>query len=94
MPTCEPGEAVMLAFMLVALGVTVANWRRVRGWSCARLAGVWFGLWLLASALSLMHSSLGGAWLEAAEHTCHALAAMLVLFAIKNLARAEGGAAS
>ena len=62
MPGYEMGELVTLALMLVALGVTVANWREAKAWGFARLAVAWFALWLVATVLTVVE---GFAWHDA-----------------------------
>lgn len=84
MPGYEPGEMVTLALMLIALGVTVGSWRQARAWRFARLAVAWFALWLVATVLTVAEHFAWHDPLNAIEHTCHVVAAVLALLAVRD----------
>lgn len=89
-PTYEPAELVMLALMLVALGVTLAYWSYIRQWRFARLACLWFVIRLAASVFTVAEGRVWNVGLNVMEHSCYALAAVVAVVALTELARFSG----
>jgi len=90
MPSYEPAELVMLALMLVALGVTLAYWPSLRQWRFARLACLWFVVRLAASVFTVAEGEIWPVGLNVMEHLCYALAAVVAVVAVRELARFQG----
>ncbi len=86
----EPAELVMLSLMLVALGITLAYWPQIRRWRFARLACLWFVILLAASVFTVAEGQVWPIGLNVMEHICYALAAVVAVVAVRDLARFSG----